>query len=97
MIKSFVSDTMLALILVVGLFLVMIGSWLMGLMDTDGGVNAGQVVRSLGMTILVAGGLLGGLLRHDLDKYIRAAMILFATALFVLVGFWWFYLELGVF
>jgi hypothetical protein len=97
MIKSLVSDTMIALALVVGLFLVMIGSWLMGLMDTDGGVNAGQVVKSLGVFLLVAGSLLGAVLRHDLDKYIRAALLLFAGALIIFVNFWWVYTEMGIF
>jgi len=94
MIKSFVSDTMLAMAVVLGVFLVMIGSWLIGLMDTAGGVNAGQIVKSLGVTILVAGSLLGALLRHDLDKYIRAALLLFAAALIIGVQFWWVYTEL---
>lgn len=89
MMRSMVSDTFLAIAVVIGLLLLMVGSWLMGLMDTNGGVNAGQVLKSLGVTALVAGGLLGALLRHDMDKYIRAALLLFATALIVLVGFWW--------
>jgi hypothetical protein len=89
MVKSFVSDTFLALVVVVGLLLVMVGSWLMGLMDTDGGVNAGQVLRSLGVTGLVGGALIAALLRQDMDKYMRAALLLFATALFVWVGFWY--------
>jgi hypothetical protein len=90
MMRSLVSDTFLAIAVMIGLLLMMVGSWLMGLMDTEGGVNAGQVLKSLGVTALVAGGLLGALLRHDLDKYIRAALLLFATALIVIVGFWYF-------
>ncbi len=89
MVKSFVSDTFLALVVVVGLLLVMVGSWLMGLMDTEGGVNAGQVLRSLGVTGLVGGALVAALLRQDMDKYIRAALLLFATALFIWVDFWY--------
>ncbi len=89
MIKSLVSDTMLALAMVLGLFLVMIGSWLIGMMDTEGGVNVGQVVMSLGVFLLTVGSLLGAILRHDLDKYIRATLILFATALIIFVGFWY--------
>jgi len=94
MIRSLVSDTMLALALVLGLFLVMIGAWLMGLMDTEGGVNAGQIVSSLGVFLLSVGGLLGGLLRNDIDKCVRGAMILFATALIVFVGFWYIFLNM---
>jgi hypothetical protein len=89
MIKSFVSDTLLAVLFLVALLLVMIGSWLIGLMDTEGGVNVGQVLRSLGVTGLVGGALIAALLRHDMDKYIRAAMLIFATALFIFVDFWY--------
>jgi len=87
MMRSMVSDTFLAIVVLVGLLLAMVGSWLVELMDTSGGVNAGHVVKSLGVTALVAGGLLGALLRHDLDKHIRGAMLLFATVVLVLASF----------
>jgi len=89
MIKSMVSDTILAIAVVIGLLLAMVGSWLIGLMDTQGGVHAGQVLRSLGVTALVLGGLMAALLRHDMDKYIRAALVLFATV-FGVLAFWFF-------
>ena len=94
MMRSLVSDTLLVLALVLGVFLVMIGSWLMGLMDTEGGINAGQIVASLGVFLLTVGSLLGALLRNDLDKNIRAAMILFATVMIAFVGFWYQYLNM---
>jgi hypothetical protein len=86
---SMVSDTFLAFAFVVGLLLMLVGSWLLGLMDTNGGRNAGQVVKSLGVVILVAGGLLGGLLRKDMDHWVRAALVIFATVVLVAVGFWY--------
>ncbi len=89
---SMVSDTFLAFAMVVGLLLMLIGSWLMGLMDTNNGRNVGQVLKSLGVVILVGGGLLGGLLRKDMDKWVRAALVLFATVVLVAVGFWYMYL-----
>ena len=93
MIRTFVSDTFLVLIMGVGLLLVMLGSWLMGLLDTEGGVNVGQVLKSLGVTALTGGALMAALLRQDMDKHVRAALLLFATALIVLVGFWYDYLN----
>jgi hypothetical protein len=89
MIKSMVSDTLLAMIVAIGLLLAMVGSWLIGLMDTAGGVHAGQVLRSLGITALIAGSLLGAILRNDWDKNIRGALVGFATVMSVL-AFWFF-------
>ena len=91
--RSLVSDTLLALAMVLGVFLVMIGSWLMGLMDTEGGLNAGQIVTSLGVFLLTVGSLLAALLRNDMDKHIRAALVLFATVMIAFVGFWYMYLN----
>jgi hypothetical protein len=89
MMKMFVSDTLLALIVFVGLLLAMIGSWMIGLMDPGSGRDLGHVLRSLGVTALVGGALAATLLRHDMDKFIRAALLLFATVLAAL-AFWMF-------
>src|SRR5512137_1959610 len=89
MIKSMVSDTLLALIVFVGLLLAMIGSWMIGLMDPGSGRDVGHVLRSLGVTALIGAALAATLLRHDMDKYIRAALVLFATVL-VWLTFWMF-------
>jgi hypothetical protein len=89
MIKSMVSDTLMAIIVAIGLLLAMVGSWLIGLMDTAGGVHVGQILRSLGITALIAGSLLGALLRQDWDKHLRGALVLFATVLTVL-AYWFF-------
>ena len=93
MMRSLVSDTLLAIALALGVLLFMIGSWVMGLADSEGGMNAGQIIGSLGIFLLTLGSLLGALLRNDLDKNIRAAMILFATVMIAFVGFWYFYLN----
>jgi hypothetical protein len=87
-VKTVVSDLMLSLAVVVSLLLVMVGSWLIGLMDTEGGVNAGQVVKSLGMFILTVALLLGAIVRTDMEKWVRTAMIVSAAFLIAVVGFW---------
>lgn len=89
MLKMLVSDILLALIVFVGLLLAMIGSWMIGLMDPGTGTDLGHVLRSLGVTALVGGALAATLLRHDMDKHIRAALLLFATVLAAL-AFWMF-------
>ncbi len=87
MIKSMVSDTLLALIVFVSLLLAMIGAWMWWLMDPGAGRDLGLVLRSLGATGLVGASLAAILLRHDMDKYVRAALVLFATVLTVM-AFW---------
>lgn len=86
MIRSMVSDTLLAIIVAVGLLLAMVGSWLIGLLTGDG-IHVGQVLRSLGVTALIAGALLGALLRNDWDKYLRAALVLFSVVL-IWLAYW---------
>ncbi len=87
-VKTVVSDLMLSLAVVISLLLMMVGSWLIGLMDTEGGVNAGQVVKSLGMFILTVALLLGAIVRTDMEKWVRTAMIVSAAFLIAAVGFW---------
>ena len=87
MIKSMVSDTLLALIIFVSLLLAMIGAWMVWLMDPGTGQDLGLVLRSLGATGLAGVALAAILLRHDMDKYVRAALVLFATVLTVM-AFW---------
>jgi hypothetical protein len=88
MIKSMVSDTLLALIVFVSLLLAMIGAWMVWLMDQgSSGQDLGLVLRSLGATGLAGAALAAILLRHDMDKYVRAALVLFATVVTVM-AFW---------
>jgi hypothetical protein len=95
-VKTVVSDLMLSLAVVISLLLMMVGSWLIGLMDTEGGVNAGQVVKSLGMFILTVALLLGAIVRTDMEKWVRTAMIVSAAFLIAVVGFWFSYLNFNL-
>ena len=87
-IKPFASDVILAIGIVVGLFLLMLGSVIHGLADSDAGVDAGMVLKALGLFIVTAAMLLGAVLRTDMNKWVRVALLLSATLLVILVGFW---------
>jgi hypothetical protein len=87
MVKSMVSDTLLALIIFVSFLLAMIGAWLYWLMDPGTGRDLGLVLRSLGATGLAGVALATILLRHDMDKLVRAALVFFATVMTVM-AFW---------
>src|SRR4030042_4194688 len=87
-VKTVVSDLMLSLAVVISLLLMMVGSWLIGLRSEEGGVNAGEVVKSLGMFILTVALLLGAIVRTDMEKWVRTAMIVSAAFLIAVVGFW---------
>jgi hypothetical protein len=87
-IRSFASDLWLALGVIAGLFLLMIGSIIYGVADTGTGHDAGMVVKALGLFIVTAAMLLGALLRNDMNKWVRVALLLAATLLVILVGFW---------
>ena len=87
-IRSFASDLWLALGVIAGLFLLMIGSIIYGVADTSTGMDAGMVVKALGLFVVVAAMLLGALLRNDMNKWVRVALLLSATLLIILVGFW---------
>ena len=89
MIRSMVSDTLIALIVFVSLLLAMIGAWMIGLMDPGSGRDLGHVLRSLGATGLAGVALAAILLRQDMDKYVRAALVIFATVVTVF-AFWQF-------
>jgi hypothetical protein len=88
MMKTFVSDTILALGIVLGLFLVWIGALIWGFSGDPDVKNIGMLFRSFGILILSGGLLLGGLLRHDMDKWIRWMLILSATLILIFIGFW---------
>ena len=65
-----------------------IGAVIWGLVDDPDADKIGQFFKSLGMLVLTGSLLLGGLLRHDMDKWIRWMLILSATLLLIFVGFW---------
>lgn len=87
-IKSFASDLWLALGIVAGLFLMMIGSILYGVADQSGVMEVGMALKAIGLFVVVSAMFLGALLRTDMNKWVRVALILSATLLIVLVGFW---------
>jgi hypothetical protein len=87
-IKPFASDVILAIGIVVGLFLLMLGSVIFGLADEAAGRDAGMILKALGLFIVTAAMLLGAVLRTDMNKWVRVALLLSATLLVVLIGFW---------
>jgi hypothetical protein len=89
-VKSLASDMWLALGVVAGLFLLMLGSLIFGAETTNwsGTATAGMVVKALGLFVVTAAMFMGGILRADMNKWVRVALLLSATVLVVLVGFW---------
>ncbi len=66
----------------------MIGSILYGVADQSGVMEVGMALKAMGLFIVVAAMFLGALTRNDMNKWVRVALILSATLLIVLVGFW---------
>ena len=87
-VRSLATDIWLAIGVVVGLFLMMIGSWMWGLGESEGWHDAGMVLKGLGLFVMTAALYMGAILRADMNKWVRVALLLSATALLVLVGFW---------
>jgi len=88
MLKALVSDWILALGIVLGLFLVWLGAIVWGTADTGNGRDWGMGVKSFGMLVLSLVLFLGAVLRHDLERWVRVAMIAAITLLILVVGFW---------
>ncbi len=86
--RSFVSDTILVLGIGLGLLLIWIGAVIWGLIDNADADKVGMFLRALGMLILTSVLMLGGVLRQDMDKWIRWMLILSATLLLIFIGFW---------
>jgi hypothetical protein len=84
----FLSDMMLAIFFGIGLLLVWLGSLMWGTANTSDGKDWGQIVKSFGMLVLTGAMILGGLVRHDMEKSVRLVLILSATLLIIFVGFW---------
>lgn len=85
--KPLVSDVVLGIVLVVGLFLMWLGSLVWGV-STGDGMKWGVGIKSLGMLLLTGVLFLAGLVRSDIDKVVRFALIVAGAALIILVGFW---------
>ncbi|UCE80275.1 MAG: hypothetical protein JSV94_03645 [Methanobacteriota archaeon] len=87
-IKPFASDVILAIAIVVGLFFLMLGSVIHGTADSTEGRDAGMILKAFGLFIATAGMLLGAVLRTDMNKWVRVALLLSATLMIILIGFW---------
>lgn len=86
--KGMFSNTILALGIGLGLVLLWIGALIWGFTDTTDGQNVGMLIRSLGVLVLTAVLLIGGVLRDDLEKSMRWALIVAGTIVLVVIGFW---------
>lgn len=83
------SDVLIAVAVVIGLFLVMLGSVFWGIADENTLRDGGQIVKAVGMFLITVAMLVGALVRVDVDKWVRVALILGAVLLISWVGFWW--------
>jgi hypothetical protein len=81
------SDVVLAIGALLGLFLMMLGSIIAGLTTGDSR-DIGWILNSFGMFVLTVVLLFGAIVRVDMDKFVRTAMILAAAFLIAQVGFW---------
>jgi len=87
-IRSAVSDVMIGIVIVVGLFFMWLGSLIAGLTDDLDTWKLGQALNSFGMLATTAGLLLGGILRADMERWVRVALIVSAALLIMTVGYW---------
>lgn len=87
--KPMASDFLLAIGIVFGLFLMMLGSMFGGLTVHNSDIyKLGGVVDSVGVFLVAAILYMGAIVRVDLDKWIRVAFIVSATLIIVWTGFW---------
>lgn len=87
-VKRFVSDTPMVFGLVLAIFLVWLGAVIGGWSNDNDIEKAGSFISSLGMLVLTVVLLVGGLIRSDMEKWVRVAMIVGSLALIAWVGFW---------
>jgi len=86
--SMFLSDMMLAVAFVIGLLLMWIGALIWGTANDRNVEDLGMIVKSLGVLALTGAMLLGGLVRHDMDKVVRGVLVIGAVLLLIFVGFW---------
>ncbi len=84
-IKVLLSDLMLAALLWIGLLLLWLGSLLAGTMDNS---DVGNGFKSFGMLLATWALIIGGVLRHDIERWARVAMIAAGALLIIAVGYW---------
>ncbi len=88
MFRPLVSDFVLAVVVVLGLFLMWLGSLIWGTADSSDGLDLGAAFKGFGVLMLTGALIVGGLMRHDLEKWVRVVMIFSAALVIILVGFW---------
>jgi len=85
--KVLLSDVILAALLFIGMLLLWLGSVWAGAsdsLDKDGALG----VKSFGMLLVTWALIIGGVLRHDIEKWARVAMIAAGTLLIIAIGYW---------
>ena len=84
----FLSNMMIGLAVGLGLLLMWIGALIWGFSSDSDVKNIGMAIRSFGMLALVGAMILGGILRDDMERWIRLAMMLGGVLLLIFIGFW---------
>jgi len=89
MMKSmFLSNLMIGLAIGLGLLLMWIGALIWGFSSNHDVQNIGMAIRSLGLLGLVGALLLGGIVRDDIEKWVRFIMIIGGALVLIFIGFW---------
>lgn len=86
--RKILSDVMMAIVLVLAIFLVWLGAVIAGWSSDNDIEKAGTFVSSFGMLLLTIALFVGGMIRADIEKWVRVAMIIGAVLLIAWVGFW---------
>ncbi len=87
-VKRAVSDLPMVLGLVLAIFLLWLGAVISGMSDDNDIEKAGTLVASFGMLLITIVLFVGGLVRSDMDMWVRVALIISAVLLVAWVGFW---------
>jgi len=98
MMKSmFLSNMMLGLAVGLGLLLMWLGALIWGFSNDPDVKDIGIAIRSFGLLALVGAMLLGGLVREDMEKWVRVMLIFSGALLLIFIGFWnGFWSALGI-
>jgi len=89
MMKSmFLSNMMLGLAVGLGLLLMWLGALIWGFSNDNDVKDIGMAIRSFGVLALVGAMLLGGLVREDMEKWVRVMLIFSGALLLIFIGFW---------
>jgi len=86
-IRPLASDFLLAIGIILGLFLMMIGSMITGAGNADA-ADWGNGIKSIGTFIATSLLFLGALVRIDVDRLVRFGFILAAALVIIGVGYW---------